>query len=343
MADVASKDTERVREQYSIGKDSKSWSLKAAQTDVRNTLSESKLTEILYRPFDQRWTYYTGNQSGIYFFPADVVMKHVVGHPNVGVAFTRKVEGTRNFADVMVFDEVFTLHSLSLKEVNYIAPLYVYPDEASDQSDAFAGDRRVNFHPQLLRQFLTAAGMRPSVVIDRSAEDALRSSGDSRPTEVKVFDYIYGVLHSAAYRQRYAQLLKADFPRIPFPPSPKAFSAISEKGEELRRLHLMEPNSVGETSNHYLGSGDDIVAPGYPKWEGGRVYINANQYFDGVAKLAWEFGVGDYRPAQKWLKDRRGRTLDWQDITRYQRILKILLETDRIMKEIELPLDGGGA
>ncbi|HET7604750.1 MAG TPA: type ISP restriction/modification enzyme, partial [Sphingomicrobium sp.] len=71
----------------------------------------------------------------------------------------------------------------------------------------------------------------------------------------------------------------------------------------------------------------------------GRVHINAGQYFDRMPKLAWEFYIGGYQPAQKWLKDRRGRPLSFEDITHYQRIVKILTETDRIMKEIELPLD----
>jgi len=92
------------------------------------------------------------------------------------------------------------------------------------------------------------------------------------------------------------------------------------------------------------------VAKGFPKWEpspakgeavGGRVHINKDQYFDAVPKLAWEFQIGGYQPAQKWLKDRRGRVLSWDDIGHYQKIVKILIETDRIMQTIELPLDSG--
>jgi hypothetical protein len=82
-----------------------------------------------------------------------------------------------------------------------------------------------------------------------------------------------------------------------------------------------------------------MVAAGYPKWAGGKVHINADQYFDSVPELAWTFHIGGYQPAQKWLKDRRGRVLSFDDITHYQRIVKILTETDRVMKEIELPLE----
>jgi hypothetical protein len=101
----------------------------------------------------------------------------------------------------------------------------------------------------------------------------------------------------------------------------------------------MEPAAIGETPYTYEGEGDDVVAGGYPKFEGGKVYINKDQYFAAVPEIAWGFYIGGYQPAQKWLKDRRGRLLSFDDITHYQRIVKILVETDRIMKEIEFPLD----
>ena len=108
----------------------------------------------------------------------------------------------------------------------------------------------------------------------------------------------------------------------------------------------METSAIGETPYPYHGDGDDVVAAGYPKLEQGRAYINADQYFDGVPELAWGFHIGGYQPAQKWLKDRRGRILSWDDTGHYQKIVKILAETDRIMKQIELPLEtaevGGG-
>jgi len=129
-----------------------------------------------------------------------------------------------------------------------------------------------------------------------------------------------------------------DFPHIPYPPSPEVFRHISEKGEQLRRLHLMELAAIGDTPYPYAGEGDDVVASGYPKWDKGHVYINKDQYFTDVPKIAWEFYIGGYQPAQKWLKDRRARALSFDDITHYQRVVKILAETDRIMKEIELPL-----
>jgi len=101
----------------------------------------------------------------------------------------------------------------------------------------------------------------------------------------------------------------------------------------------MEAPAIGDTPYSYHGEGDDVVASGYPKLEDGKVHINKDQYFTDVPAIAWTFQIGGYQPAQKWLKHRRGRALSWDDIGHYQKIVKILVETDRIMREITLPLD----
>ncbi len=145
-------------------------------------------------------------------------------------------------------------------------------------------------------------------------------------------------MHTPNYRETFAEFLKIDFPRIPYPTSGEVFRAVSEAGERLRRLHLLEPAAIGDTPNPYGGEGDDTVAAGYPKFEKGRVFINPNQYFDATSPVVWTFQIGGYQPAQKWLKDRRGRSLSWNDIRHYQKILKVLSETNGIMKEIRVPL-----
>ena len=194
------------------------------------------------------------------------------------------------------------------------------------------------------------------------------------------------MLHSPDYRRTYAQFLKIDFPRIPYPASPAVFAHVAENGGQLRRLHLMEDAAIGVTPYPFKGEGDNVVGkpvfspsplvgedqgggraasaaqktqtpndtaaihsdadasgphPNPPhKGEGilGRVHINPDQYFDNVPLVAWEFHIGGYQPAQKWLKDRKGRALSFEDVIHYQKIIKILTETDRIMREIELPL-----
>jgi Type ISP C-terminal specificity domain len=196
------------------------------------------------------------------------------------------------------------------------------------------------------------------------------------------------VLHSPDYRATYAQFLKIDFPRIPYPASPAVFAHIAEKGGQLRRLHLMEDAAIGAAPYPFMGDGDGVVVKpvfasksspstsdgevaggaiaatdgGASNVEGpsvspvltpgrstspsqvdgedkvGKVHINPDQYFDNVPQTAWEFHIGGYQPAQKSLKDRKGRALSFDDVMHYQRIIKILCETERIMKEIVLPL-----
>ncbi len=152
-----------------------------------------------------------------------------------------------------------------------------------------------------------------------------------------MFDYIYGVLHCPAYRETYAEFLKIDFPRIPWPSGPDEFRDVSKKGAELRRLHLMDPAAVGATPFPFTGDGDNVVDK--PRFENGRVWINKTQCFDNAPDVAWGFYIGGYQPAQKWLKDRKDRALSFDDVKHYQSILKILSETDRIMRTIMMTLN----
>ena len=344
LDDVSDLEIEEARRKYSIGADSKSWSLSKAVADLQANRASGIELPFSYRPLDIRWTFFTGRQGGLHFFPANRASKHLVGGKNLALCYTRKIEGSRTFADSYVTDAPISLHSLSIKEVNSFAPLYLYPDEQDlDQSI------RVNFDPKLYAKIRAAAGLTGKAAAPDSAlveSGAFRTAtGDTRPDEVKVFDYIYGVLHCPAYRETYAEFLKIDFPRVPFPPSPQVFAAISEQGEALRRLHLMEDAAIGPAPYPFHGEGDSVVdKPRFePQPDGtGRVYINGKgtegQYFDAVPAVSWGFPIGGYQPAQKWLKDRKGRALSYDDIRHYQKIIKILAETDRIMGEIEMPI-----
>ncbi len=132
--------------------------------------------------------------------------------------------------------------------------------------------------------------------------------------------------------------------RIPYPPSPEVFRDVSGRGTELRRLHLMEEAAIGETPYPFTGEGDSVVGKVAFRPEGasvGAVYINETQCFENVPRLSWEFYIGGYQPAQKWLKNRKGRALGWEDIRHYRKIVKILSETDRIMQTIVMPLAAG--
>lgn len=248
------------------------------------------------------------------------------------------------FCTATISEAIFLSGTTASNAMNL--PLYLHPDPNNPvYTDTGHLDEsiRLNFDPALYARIRKAAGLTgPAPAPAADGTDAFRrATGENRPDEVKVFDYIYGVLHCPAYRARYAQFLKTDFPRVPLPPSPDLFRAISTQGEALRRLHLMEPAAIGETPFPFTGDGDnEVTAPRFEAdGETGRVWINATQAFENIPAIAWTFPIGGYQPAQKWLKDRRGKKMSWQDIGHYQRIIKVLTETARIMDEINLALD----
>ena len=245
-------------------------------------------------------------------------MKHYLGGENLGLLVT-KAHCDREFSHCFVTrhmsEAIFLSGTTGSNAMNL--PLYFRPENGMIQTK-----RDINFDKKIFAE------------IRKRATCELHG----KPSEVNVFDYIYGALHSPEYRSKYWQALSINFPHIPYPPSPDVFWDVSEKGGQLRRLHLMEAEAVGETPYPFTGEGDNVV--GKPtRSDDGRVLINKTQYFGNVPEIAWNFYIGGYQPAQKWLKDRKGRALTFEDILHYQKIIKILLETDRIMKTIELPLD----
>ena len=151
---------------------------------------------------------------------------------------------------------------------------------------------------------------------------------------IDILDYIYAVLHSPTYREKYKEFLKIDFPRVPYPKDAETFWRLVALGGELRQIHLLESPVVNKFITGYPVTGDNAVVK--PEYKNGSVYINPEQYFSDVPETAWNFYIGGYQPAQKWLKDRKGRTLSFDDIRHYQKIIVALSETGRLMKEIDL-------
>jgi len=248
-------------------------------------------------------------------------MRHLLARQNLALVTCRQ-------SAVESWEHVFLSNGLAddsyvsnrTKERGYVFPLYLYPEKV-DLHDA---ERQLNFDPELYARLLKLA----------------EHPDHGTPDEVAVFDYIYGVLHCPTYRNTYAEYLKADFPRIPWPNSPDEFWCVSSQGAALRNLHLMEPSAVGVSLYPFDGDGDNLVdIVGKNSYRGGKVWINKNQYFSDVPEVAWDFYIGGYQPAQKWLKDRKGRALTFDDVRHYQRIIKVLAETDRIMSEINMALD----
>jgi hypothetical protein len=170
-----------------------------------------------------------------------------------------------------------------------------------------------------------------------------------------VFHYIYAILHSPTYRSRYAEFLKIDFPRVPSTSDPALFRRLAALGRDLVGLHLLDVDaapSLLRPITRFPIAGDGLVERGHPRYDEAnrRVFISADnveagkqgQYFEGVPPEVWDFQVGGYRPCRKWLKDRAGRKLSYDDLTHYQRMVVALRETIRIMGEIDGVIEGHG-
>ncbi|MFH6972267.1 type ISP restriction/modification enzyme [Flavobacterium petrolei] len=237
---------------------------------------------------------------------------------------------------------------ISTLDNGFVFPLYLYPENIDQPSLLDEVIRTPNLNMEIVNQI----GEQLGLYFNPEEFDGTTTVETNQFTPLNILDYIYAVLHSPTYREKYKEFLKIDFPRVPYPKNPRQFIDLIDLGSQLRQIHLLESETVENYITEYPEDGDNIV--GKPNYEQrnfvmendtithndtaepmGRVYINDTQYFDNVPEVAWNFYIGGYQPAQKWLKDRKERELSFADILHYQKIIVALSETDRIMKEID--------
>lgn len=277
-------------------------------------------TEYFYRPFDNMWLDYDTSKV---VRPRETIMRNMQ-KDNTALCLIKINSSVDGLFKVFVTSGVTDKTLLSSKDNTNVFPLYAYKENMGKE------ERIVNFNKDLYDSIAKGLNYLPcyddNILVDPTSE----YNGVLYPQDL--FDYIYAVLHSPSYRERYKEFLKIDFPRIPYPTDWEKFRDLVEKGEELRHLHLMEdlPHSTGVS----FPIGGTMQVDCY-RWEQNRVYINSEQYFEGVPESAWNFFIGGYQPAQKWLKDRKGMTLSFEDVKHYQRIIYVLQQTERIMSEID--------
>ncbi|WP_448515000.1 type ISP restriction/modification enzyme [Parathermosynechococcus lividus] len=352
VTDFANLEPEEARKKYGLSKDSSDWKVTLAQEDLRKSgLSQKNLAPILYRPFDVRYTYYTGNSGGFHCRARGEVMKNLLSGKNVGFHLCRQIsidDWAHVFAISCITDDCYVSNKTS--ERGYTLPLYLYPDRTE-----LTQDRRSNFSFEFLQDLTDKLGTTPS--------------------PEAIFYYIYAVFHSPTYRRRYAEFLKIDFPRVPLTRNAALFQQLAAYGEALVALHLMKSAKLDSLITQYQGNAEPVIDPGYPKFvphpltpathalrstpkqgegeqegsaplsplgrEGGTVLLNKKgDGFTGVPEAVWNFYVGGYQVCHKWLKDRKGRMLSPEDIAHYQRIVVALQETIRLMKQIDAAIPG---
>ena len=312
-------------------------------TNLVNFVSFSENNQLYsYRPFDIRYINYDLKKVKRH---RNGVMKHFIKGENIGLVISRQC----------VSDWRYVFINGGIADVNFIAtagafgggnisPLYLYPETSKLFEDA---KRKPNLNETIISEIAQRIGMQ--FVAESNVETRLIASLQNETfAPINVLDYIYAVLHSPAYREKYKEFLKIDFPRVPYPENAEQFCALAELGGKLRCLHLMEGVEPQQGMADFpIAGSSEVEKPQYSpplaltersrseRAGGGRVYINDTQYFDHVPPEAWSFYIGGYQPAQKWLKDRKGRTLEYEDIRHYQKIIRVLKETEEIMQTID--------
>ena len=308
VTDFYNLDEAEIKKKYHISSESRDQKVSYAKDNVRSFgLSDDNFKRITYRPFDDRWTYFTNKSKGFLAFPVYGVMKHLSSFDNMALVVS-KSSRQQSLGYVFIVDNIVDLHILdSVGDSTYIYPLRCYTDDGCTFS---------NLESEITSKF-------DQIIGEKTHPEA-------------VLSYVYAVLHSPEFRERYKEYTKDDFPRISYPKDAEQFHRLAEKGAELRKLHLMEDAGTWKTGISFPVVGENNENPVESiSFSDGKVYINKAQYFGNVSELAWNFYIGGYQPAQKWLKDRKGRKLEWEDIMHYGRIIYALQETDRLMKEID--------
>jgi len=288
-------------------KDKANWKLSKAREKVsKDDKWEEVMVQILYRPFDVRWIFY---HDAIIERPRKEVMRHVMKE-NLALCVGRagQVVGLEKPWNIIFCSEFIGDFNLFYRGGNVNFPLHLYPDKG----DMFR-ERKPNLNPKLVESLIEAYA--------------------KEPTPEEIFYYVYGTLYSNVYRSKYAEFLKIDFPRVPFTKDYKLFNRMGKYGSKLIDLHLMKPVELSNPIAKLQGSGDYQVKK--PRYKGKRVYINDNQYFEGVEKEVWEYQIGGYQVLDKWLKDRKGRKLSLDDITHYCQVVTALKNTIEVQKKID--------
>jgi predicted helicase len=306
VRDFAAIDTEAAREKYSLGGDVRDWRVAWAQADLHESGLRDKLaTEILYRPFDRRWTYYTGKSRGFLCYPRGEVMRHML-HDNLGLITSRLTKG-EVFKHAQVQDRMIEVICMSPNTSNngFLFPLYLYSE---------TDGRSENLSPKF-RAFVD-------------------SRYEHHYTPEDILGYIYAVLHAPMYRTRYAEFLRIDFPRIPFPESGDDFEALAGLGWALVQTHLLrELPRCGLAAYH--GKGDHTVEAVRYSPQEQAISINKAQFFKPVPQNVWEFHIGGYQVLDKYLKSRKGRKLTLDEINHVSAIADSLAFTIEQMAKID--------
>ena len=320
VTDFLSLSENDARRKYNLGKDSRDWKVRLAQADLRGHPDVTQHTQpIYYRPFDTRWTYYTGQGRGFHCLPRSAIMQHLLSE-NLALCVHRGIKSPI-WQHALVTNQISEKSYISNRSepTAHVFPLYLYPNP---EELGISTERSLNFKSAFLIALSEALGLRQTAPFNLpegiSPEDILA--------------YIYAVLHSLTYRKRYYDFLKYDFPRIPLPQDINQFRTLATLGQRLINSHLLKDVRVPAV-HRFEGEGDGVVSK--PRYADGKVWINPTQHFTDVSEEVWKYEIGAYQVCEKWLKDRRGEALSHIEVRQYRAILVAVAETLAVMDEID--------
>lgn len=283
---------------YKAG-DTRGWKLMEARDKIRDLNHDEQIKLVAYRPFDTRYCYYHPDMVDWGRFE---LMEHFLKGENIGLIFARSQKNSEWNA-LYVVDEIPETKLGESSTQSAVAPLYLYAED---------GDKVPNLNKEIIATINAVVGV---------------------TTPEDVFDYVYAVLYAPSYRTKYQEFLKSDFPRVPYPENKDTFWKLVEHGRHLRELHLLMHPDIRKVITTFPEAGDDTIKK--PVYKNGRVYINDTQYWDGVPEAVWNFYIGGYQPAQKYLKDRKDKQLTADEFTNYEKMVVSLNETIKVMEEID--------
>lgn len=328
LEDFVNKDSEYLKLKYALKNE------KAMQISSDAKSNSPRIIKLSYRPFDIKYSIYTNRSQGVLWRPRGRELVDLEQIGNLGIAFGRQTKN-QMISHYFITNNIIEKKYAEASTQCYCAPLYIYPETTGQQHFAIDNMRKPNLNLEIVEQISGDLGL----IFSNEKSDKTNMF-----SPIDLLDYIYAVLHSPTYRKTYREFLKIDFPRIPYPKNCNIFRQLVQLGGQLRQIHLLESPIIEKYITSYPKDGNNIVTRKITQkdWEFydtgkqlGRIWINDNQYFDLIPLISWEFYIGGYQPAQKWLKDRTGHKLNYEDILHYQKIIKALSETDRLMKEID--------
>lgn len=311
---------EELQTKYNL-KENSSFKINDVVSKTQNFNIEN-IKVLSYRIFDDKYIYL---KDEFIERPRKDITKHFFSDKNLGLTLCKQFKSGDTYQHIFISNKIIESSFVSNKtsEITSVFPLYKYNDLNQTTIEDMA-ERTPNLNLEIVSEIAEKLGL-------TFTNEKETTAGTFAP--IDLLDYIYAVLHSPKYRETYKEFLKIDFPRVPYPTDQKQFWDLVTLGKQIREIHLLESPKVEDFISSYPVEGTNIV--GKPKYAQGKVYINDTQYFDNVPEVAWNFYIGGYQPAQKWLKDRKGIELGFEDIMHYNKIIVALTETDRLMKEID--------